>query len=94
MHLVSPHADLCGRRSHLGTRRPPPQCYRCRAPFKNLIMPLYCPLYQRHGPTCHSIYQSPTRLRFGQGYGDAYGQTKMDALTCLCGLYVAPLVSS
>jgi hypothetical protein len=74
-------------------RMPPPLCHHCRAPFKNLILPVYCPMYQRHGPTCHSIYRIPTRPRFGQGYGDAYGQTKMDALMCLCGLYVAPLVS-
>jgi hypothetical protein len=77
----------------LAPRRPPPPCHCCRALFKNLILPVYCPLYQRHGPTYHSLYQSPTRPRFGQGYGDPYGQTKMDGLMCLCGLYVAPLVS-
>ena len=61
-------------------RMPPPPCHRCRAPFENLILPVYCHLYQCHGPTCHSMYGSPTRPRFAQGYGDAYGQTEMDAL--------------
>jgi hypothetical protein len=78
----------------LAPHRPPPPCHRCRAPFKNLILPVYCPLYQCHGLTCHSIYRSPTHPCFSQGYDNAYGQTKMDALMCLCGLYVAPLVNS